>query len=216
MEAEKKRGKHQKKLVPGPKKIPARAGWLKRPRLKRCVAARPLDRTRVMRIGDEAYSRNGLPYYPQNSGPIQWARGNYALSAPSPRAPGQLLGPILPLSEFNSVNCNCNLSLCGTFLHRLLPLLVNCGLLPTPEETYDLNLRAVTFRISVFRIPTSIFCTKELYNPGLLPSPRANVHLVQTDIVQNRDTRQLSLADPIFEKLLKDLNANEVIAQVPI
>jgi hypothetical protein len=55
----------------------------------------------------------------------------------------------------------------------MLPLPDNCGLLPTPKETYDLNVSADTMRISSFRISTSIFCTKELYNPGLLPSPHS-------------------------------------------
>ena len=35
-----------------------------------------------------------------------------------------------------------------------------------------MNLSAGTLRIWSFRTPTSIFCTKELCNPGLLPSPR--------------------------------------------
>ena len=62
-------------------------------------------------------------------------------------------------------NYNCNLSLCDTFLYKLLPLPDNRRLLPTPKETYDLNLSAVTLSIWSVRIPTSIFCTKELYNP---------------------------------------------------
>jgi len=74
-------------------------------------------------------------------------------------------------------NYNCNLSLCGTFLQYLLPLPHNCRLLPTPKETYDLNLIVVTLIISSFRIPTSIFCTKELYNLGLLPCPRLSSKL---------------------------------------
>jgi len=75
-----------------------------------------------------------------------------------------------------SILFNYNLSLRGTFCERMLPLPDNCGLLPTPKETYDLNVSADTMRISSFRISTSIFCTKELYNPGpgLLPSPRSS------------------------------------------
>jgi len=71
-------------------------------------------------------------------------------------------------------NYTCDLSLCDTFLQRswLLPFTDNCGLLPTPKETYDLNLSAVTFRILSFRIPTLILCTKELYSPALFASPR--------------------------------------------
>jgi len=45
-------------------------------------------------------------------------------------------------------------------------------LLPTPKETYDMNLSAITkYTSSIwsFRTPTSIFGTKELYNPGLPP-----------------------------------------------
>ena len=56
-------------------------------------------------------------------------------------------------------NYNCNLSLSGTILQRLLPLPDNCGLLPTPKETFNLNLSAFNLRILSFRIPTSIDCT---------------------------------------------------------
>ena len=48
----------------------------------------------------------------------------------------------------------------------------NRRLLPTPKETYDMNLSAITkFILSIwsFRTTTSIFGTKELYNPGLPP-----------------------------------------------
>ena len=62
------------------------------------------------------------------------------------------------------------------------------GLLPTPKETYNLNLIAVTLRIWSFRIPTSIFNTKELYNPGLLPSPRFNRQCV--DFYKNPEPSQ--------------------------
>jgi len=66
-------------------------------------------------------------------------------------------------------NYSCNLSLCCTFLPKLLPLPDKRGSLPSPTETYDLNLSAVTFSNWSFRTPTSIFCTEELYNPGLPP-----------------------------------------------
>jgi len=38
----------------------------------------------------------------------------------------------------------------------------DCKLLPTPKETYDSNLSAVTSRISSFQIPTLILGTKVL------------------------------------------------------
>jgi len=78
-------------------------------------------------------------------------------------------------------NYDCNLFLRGTFLQRLLPLPDNRGLLPTPKETYDLNSIAVILRISSFRIPTSIFCTKELYNPGFLTSPQCGYPVPTSD-----------------------------------
>jgi len=59
-----------------------------------------------------------------------------------------------------------------SYFQRLLPLPNNCGLLPTPKETCDLNLIAVSLRTSSFRNPTSIFGTQELYTSGLLSSPR--------------------------------------------
>jgi len=92
--------------------------------------------------------------------------------AQTPRADtGDSVGPFRCHRCSTLFNYKWNLSLCGTFLQRLLPLLDDCRLLPTPQETYDLNLSAVTRRISSFRISASIFGTKELYNPGLLPSP---------------------------------------------
>ena len=77
-------------------------------------------------------------------------------------------------------NYDCNLFLCGTFLQRLLPLPDNHGLLQNPKETYDLNSSAVILRISSFRILT-IFCTKELYNYGLLTSPRCGCPVPTSD-----------------------------------
>jgi len=47
-------------------------------------------------------------------------------------------------TQFNYVN---NLSTCGTFLIKLLPLSDNCELLSNPQETYDLNLSAVALNI---------------------------------------------------------------------
>jgi len=54
-------------------------------------------------------------------------------------------------------NCNCNLSLCGTFLQRLLPLPDNCGLLPTPKETYDLSFECTSFENFVISNPNIDF-----------------------------------------------------------
>ena len=60
--------------------------------------------------------------------------------------------------------------MCVTFVKKWLSPPDNCKLLPTPQETYDLNLSEFTARNLSFRTPTSIFGAKELYNPGLLPS----------------------------------------------
>ena len=72
------------------------------------------------------------------------------------------------------INYDSNLSMCGTVLKKLLPPPDNRELMPTPREAYDLDLRAVTreFGHSTPRTLTWIFCIKQLYNPGLLPSPR--------------------------------------------
>jgi len=74
------------------------------------------------------------------------------------------------------INRNSNLSMCGTFWKKMLPPPDNrdSELMPTPTEIYDLNVSKVALRIWPFRTPTSIFGTKELYNPGWLPSPRVN------------------------------------------
>jgi len=62
-------------------------------------------------------------------------------------------------------NYDSNLSMCDTFLQKLIHLPDNRGLLATPKETYDFNVSAVTLSIWSFRTPTSIFGTKELNNP---------------------------------------------------
>ena len=48
--------------------------------------------------------------------------------------------------------------MCGTFLIRLLPPTNNRGFLPTPKETYDLNLSVITSSIRSFRTSTTIVC----------------------------------------------------------
>jgi len=63
--------------------------------------------------------------------------------------------------------------MCGTFLIKLFAPLDNHWIIPTPRETYDLNLSALTLRIWSFRTPTSIFLYSRIENPGLLPSPRS-------------------------------------------
>ena len=73
------------------------------------------------------------------------------------------------------INYNSNLSMCGTFLKKLLPPPAdNCWLRPTPKKTYDLNLSEVTLSIWSFHTPRTIFRAKQLYNPGLLPSLRSH------------------------------------------
>ena len=79
-------------------------------------------------------------------------------------------GLISLLSLFTTlINYDINLSMCDTFLTNLLPLTDNRGLLSTPKETCDSNLFPNILSIQSFRTPTSIFGTKQLYNPGLLP-----------------------------------------------
>ena len=97
-----------------------------------------------------------------------WASVNHAKSYTAGNVTGDSVGRFRRCRCSALFNYDCNLWLRGTFLQRLLPLPYNCRLLQTPKETYNLNFNVVALRISSFRIPTSIFCTKELYNPGLL------------------------------------------------
>jgi len=55
------------------------------------------------------------------------------------------------------INYNSNLSMRNTFLKKMLPLPDNRELLPTPKETYDLILSAVTLRFWSFRTPNIDF-----------------------------------------------------------
>jgi len=88
--------------------------------------------------------------------------------AQTPRAgTGDSMGQFRRYQCSTLLNCNSYLSMCGTFLEKLLPPPDNRGLLPTQKKTYDLNLSAITFSNGSFRTPTAFFCTKELYNPGL-------------------------------------------------
>jgi len=64
-----------------------------------------------------------------------------------------------------------NLSICDTFLFRLLPPPDIRISLPTPKETHDLNLSTVTSSIWSFRIPTVIFGTNNWYNIGFASTP---------------------------------------------
>ena len=70
------------------------------------------------------------------------------------------------------MNYNSNLSTYGTFLFRLLLPSDIRVLLPTPKETYDLNLSKVTSSIWSFHVPTAICGTKNWYYLGSLPFPR--------------------------------------------
>ena len=67
--------------------------------------------------------------------------------------------------------CQGHLSMCGTFLVRLLSPPDIPLLLPTPKENYALNLSKVTSGIWSFRIVTAILGTKNWYNFGSLPCP---------------------------------------------
>jgi len=55
------------------------------------------------------------------------------------------------------INYNSNLFMRNTFLKKMLPLPDNHELLPTPKETYDLILSAVTLRFWSFRTPNIDF-----------------------------------------------------------
>jgi len=70
----------------------------------------------------------------------------------------------------NLIYYDSNVSMCDIILKKMLPP-NNRESLPTPKENYDLNLNAITLRIWSFQTRTSFFGTKELYRPGLLPSP---------------------------------------------
>jgi len=99
---------------------------------------------------------------------------------------GNTCSPLCSLNMFpehfgeNPSLYNSNLSIRGTFLLRLLPPPDIRVLHPTPKETYDLNLSKVTSSIWSFLIPRAIFCTKNWYNLGSLPS--SEVELVHNDL----------------------------------
>jgi len=78
------------------------------------------------------------------------------------------------------LKCDSHLAIFGTSLIKLLPPLDKFGLLSTPKETYNLNLSAVILRIWSFGTPTTMFCSKELHNHGLLPSPHTTSGLAKT------------------------------------
>jgi len=50
-------------------------------------------------------------------------------------------------------NYDCNLSMCGTFLQKWLPLQDSCGLLPTPQEAYGNELECNYCENSVISNP---------------------------------------------------------------
>jgi len=97
--------------------------------------------------------------------------------AQTPRAgTGDSVGRFRRYRWSTLINYNSNLSMCGTFLQKSIHLPDYCGLLATPKEIHDLNLSAVTLSIWLFRFPTLIFGTQELYNPcffgsASIPSP---------------------------------------------
>ena len=84
-------------------------------------------------------------------------------------------------------NYHSNLSMCCTFLQKSIHLPDNRRSLVTPKKIYDLNLSAVTLSIWSFQTPTSIFCTKELYNPVFFfvqpPSPFTR-HFIEFVVVE--------------------------------
>ena len=67
-------------------------------------------------------------------------------------------------------NFDSNLSMCGTFLIKLLPQTPSI-FVDYCHVTYNLNLRAATLNMWSFRIPTAIFCSKNCTILGSLPSP---------------------------------------------
>jgi len=70
-------------------------------------------------------------------------------------------------------NFDSNLSMCGTFLIKLLPQTLSI-FVDYCHVTYNLNLRAATLNMWSFRIPTAIFCNKNCTILGSLPSPRGD------------------------------------------
>jgi len=88
--------------------------------------------------------------------------------AQTPRAgTGDSMGQFRRCRCSTLLNYNSYLSICGTFLEKMLPPPDNRGLLPTPTKTDNVNLSAITLNNGSFRTPTAIFGTDELYNPGL-------------------------------------------------
>jgi len=67
---------------------------------------------------------------------VVWNRASHCFNWSINSEPKILRSCLLQL-VFNSVNCNSNLSMCGTFLIKLLPALDNRGLLPTSKETHN-------------------------------------------------------------------------------
>jgi len=174
----------QKRNRPGPDG-PNASDWGARGdgALQRAVAARPLERTRVMRITSE------------------WIQGWKYTVKYTALSHGRLRGPILPIlplctlliwdmthsaavitvqlsSTITAIfPCMALVLSClhcsyGTFLFTLLLPSDIRVLLPTPKETYDLNLIKVTWSIWSFHIPTVICGTKNWYYLGSLRFPR--------------------------------------------
>jgi len=70
--------------------------------------------------------------------------------AQTPRAgTGDSVGQFRRYQWSTLFNYDSNLSMCGTFLQKLIHLPDNRGLPPTPKETYDLNLNAVTLSLVI-------------------------------------------------------------------
>jgi len=68
-------------------------------------------------------------------------------------------------------NYQSNLSMCGSFLIRLLLPSKDRGWLPNSKEAYDLNLNAITLSIYSSRIPTAIFYNNNCTNPWFASIP---------------------------------------------
>ena len=83
------------------------------------------------------------------------------------------------------------------FRSKLIPPLDNCRYCsPHKRHPGDLNLNAAISRIWSFRAPTTIFRTKELCNPGMLPSPLRESKV--PSMLTMRGSRRGGSRDPIW------------------
>ena len=87
---------------------------------------------------------------------------------------GRLRGPISSLSLLNSDQLSQQYFRVALSLENFAPSSGYSGFAVNPKSglRFDFDFECSSLTIWSLRSPTSIFCTKDLYNPGLPPSPR--------------------------------------------